>query len=79
MIVEQYVGDREGWGQAQQGRLTASRFARGMNGGEKGHVDFKDGMIRVWMRSGAMLDRGLAEKIVETAGFTLTGFDQPRE
>ena len=52
---------------------------REMNGVEKVHVDFKNGMIMVWMKSGAMLDRGLAEKIVETAGFTLTGFDQPRE
>jgi len=52
---------------------------RGMNGVEKVHVDFKNGMIMIWMKKGAMLERGPAEKIVKKAGFTLKGFDRPRE
>ncbi len=45
---------------------------------EKVHVDFKNGMVMVWIKQGEKLDEGLAEKIVKEAGFTLEAFERPK-
>ena len=50
---------------------------RRMKGVAKVHVDFKNGMIMVWMKKGSMLDRGMAERIVKAAGLTLDEFEAP--
>ena len=49
-----------------------------MNGVEKVHVDFKRGMVMVWVKRGEKLGEGLAEKIVKEAGFTLEAFERPK-
>ncbi len=51
---------------------------RQMNGVEKVHVDFKRGMVMVWVKRGEKLGEGLAEKIVKEAGFTLEAFERPK-
>ena len=51
---------------------------REMNGVEKVHVDFKQGMVMVWMKQGDTLDEELAEKVVKEAGFTLKAFERPQ-
>jgi len=50
---------------------------RRMKGVAKVHVDFENGMIMVWMKSGAMLDRAAAKRIVKGAGFSLDDFETP--
>ncbi len=49
-----------------------------MNSVEIVHVDFKRGMVMVWVKRGEKLGEGLAEKIVKEAGFTLEAFERPK-
>ncbi len=64
--------------------LTGGNDAKGidgrlrkMNGVRKVHVDFKNGMVMVWIRRGKTLDKAAVEKIVKEAGFTLSDFEIP--
>lgn len=50
---------------------------RRMDGVEKVHVDFDNGMIMVWLEKGKALDQGLAERLIKQAGFTLNDFEVP--
>ncbi len=49
---------------------------KGINGVQKVHVDFKNGMVMVWVKRGKVLDEKLTRKIVEKAGFKLEAFDR---
>jgi hypothetical protein len=51
---------------------------REMTGVDKVHVDFENGMIMVWMKDNESLDQGMAEKIIEGAGFALNAFEHPK-
>ena len=48
-----------------------------VDGVEKVHVDFNNGMVMVWMKKGKTLDQELAESILEEAGFGLDDFQRP--
>ena len=50
---------------------------RRMNGVEKVHVDFKRGMVMVWVKQGETLDEAFVEKIVKEAEFTLEALERP--
>ena len=51
---------------------------REMAGVKKVHVDFDNGMIMIWMKDNESLDQGMAEKIIEEAGYTLNDFELPK-
>ncbi len=51
---------------------------RQMNGVTKVHVDFDNGMIMIWMKDNESLDQGMAEKIIQEAGYTLKDFELPK-
>lgn len=53
------------------------KFSR-VDGVQKVHVDYDNGMIMIWVKKGGMLDRRLAKKIVENAGFELKNFEPPK-
>jgi len=50
---------------------------REMNEVNKVHVDFKNGMVMIWVNQGAALDETLTKEIVEKTGFQLEVFDRP--
>jgi copper chaperone CopZ len=50
---------------------------REMDGVDKVHVDFENGMIMVWVKQGEILDERVVRKFVEEAGFTLDAFEEP--
>lgn|GEM_PF-3513359 len=63
------------------GRVDANgiddKFRR-MNGVQKVHVDYKHGMVMIWVKKGKALDEELTKKIVEKSGFELKAFERPK-
>jgi len=51
---------------------------REMNGVQKVHVDYENGMVMIWVKKGKVLDEELTKKIVEKSGFKLEAFERPK-
>ena len=51
---------------------------RQLNDVTKVHVDFKRGMVMIWVKKGKPLDEASVRRIVKEASFTLDAFENPK-